>query len=448
MNIKTKWIAALFLGFAAQSAMAETNFNGYLRSGLGTNSKGGTMDCYSVNANKVNGNSVGHALAAGDIANAGRLGQECGTYGELQFGTSMGEVEGTKFGVQTMMATGVGQLADWESMNPGFRQAYTTATGFGHGAFAKSTVWVGKRYYDRHDVHIVDFFWMADTGPGAGIENIDVGAGKFSYALLRNGDSNQSTVENHDFRLQGIDLGGAGSLGIGGIIARGNNSDAVNAAISAAGVKKDGSTIWVSFAAKPIAGVSNNIVFQTSTGAANMGGNSSTGTGLMVKNDQWRIFDSINFEAGDHVNGAAFIAYGKADQTTAAMAAVAPSYTFDPTTGLGKAVAGTAAAPSTNTKTTDTSFVIRPVYHFDELYSLAVEAGQTTFAQDGATTNQLTKVTIAPQMSMGSGFYARPVLRAYVTMANWNQGGGGTANGSANTSTSGTSYGVQMEAWW
>jgi maltoporin len=57
---------------------------------------------------------------------------------------------------------------------------------------------------------------------------------------------------------------------------------------------------------------------------------------------------------------------------------------------------------------------------------------------------------------MGSGFYARPVLRAYYTMANWNQGGAGAYTGrdlgvpvtTFNNSTSGSSYGFQMEAWW
>ena len=409
----------MVLAFAAQSAMAEYNFNGYMRSGSGTSSNGGMVDCYHVNG--------GVALAAGDISNAGRLGQECGTYAELQFGTTMGEVEGTKFGIQTMMATGISQLQDWESMNPAFRQSYVTATGFGHGAFAKSTVWIGKRYYDRHDVHIVDFFWMADTGPGAGIENIDLGVGKFSYALMRSGNTVTNTgdqqIAQHDFRLQGIDLGAAGSLGVGTIVVRGNNTSAVNAAISTAGTKQDGESFWLSYNTKPILGMQHDIVYQTSTGAANLGGdNQRYGLGnLYVKNDQWRLFDSINFEYGDHINGAAFIAYGKAEQIAT----------------LGGA----------DTKTTDSSIVVRPVYHFDELYSLAVEVGQTTFAKDGATTNHLTKFTIAPQMSMGSGFYARPVLRAYYTNASWNQGGGGGSFTSA-TDTGASTYGVQMEAWW
>ena len=422
MNIRTKWIAAMILACAAQSAMAEYNFNGYLRSGSGTSGNGGKVDCFSAKTN-----SLGSALAAGDIANAGRLGQECGTYGELQFGTTMGEVEGTKFGIQTMLATGIDQITDWETANFAFRQSYATATGFGHGAFAKSTVWIGKRYYDRHDVHIIDTFWLYDVGPGAGIENIDVGFGKFSYALMRagatvgtNAPTGNASQAQHDFRLQGIDLGSAGSLSIGTIIASGNNTSAVNSSISAAGTKQDGMEAWLSYNLKPIAGMQHNIIYQTSTGSVNVDGSSRVGN-LLVKNDVWRLLDSVYFEYGDHINGQAFLGYGQGDKVAT----------------LGAA----------DVKTTDHSVVIRPVYHFDELYSLAVEVGSSYYTTDGVGTNHLTKFTIAPQLSMGSGFYSRPVLRAYYTNASWNQGGGGSSFTSA-TDTSGSTYGVQMEAWW
>jgi maltoporin len=58
---------------------------------------------------------------------------------------------------------------------------------------------------------------------------------------------------------------------------------------------------------------------------------------------------------------------------------------------------------------------------------------------------------------MGKGFWARPVLRAYVTMASWNKAAGnpvctGRDCGVSMTEfagkTSATTYGVQMEAWW
>jgi maltoporin len=438
----TKLFVAVAAAFAAQTAIAGVDFSGYLRSGSGSNSNGGKVDCFSAK-------DYGGALAAGKIANAGRLGQECETYGELQFGSTMGEADGTKFGFQTMMATGIDQLQDWETANFAFRQAYGTATGFGNGAFAKATAWVGKRYYDRHDIHIVDFFWNADTGPGAGIENIDLGVGKFSYALMRAGPSSAATLNQHDFRLQGINLGKAGSLSVGTIIVRGNNTDAANAAIDAAGTKKDGLSAWVSHSIV-FGGVQNALTFQIAQDAANLGGDNQRYGNLKIKNDQWRLIDSINFEFGDHLNGAAFLGYGKTDQTDPAKAAVAATYKQDPTSSTPSIIVDTkaqAAVPIPNKKPTDWSIVVRPVYHFTDVYSLAVEVGTTHYASEGQVTNHLDKLTIAPQMSMGSGFYARPVLRAYYTAASWNQGGGGGSLTSA-TDTSGRSYGFQMEAWW
>ena len=48
-----------------------------------------------------------------------------------------------------------------------------------------STIWAGKRFYQRHDVHMIDFYYWDISGPGAGLENIDVGFGKLSLAATR-----------------------------------------------------------------------------------------------------------------------------------------------------------------------------------------------------------------------------------------------------------------------
>lgn len=44
----------------------------------------------------------------------------------------------------------------------------------------RSTIWAGKRFYQRHDVHMIDFYYWDISGHGAGIENIDLGFGKLS----------------------------------------------------------------------------------------------------------------------------------------------------------------------------------------------------------------------------------------------------------------------------
>lgn len=434
MNKKTKLGMALLMAFAAQGAMAGTDFNGYLRSGSGSTNKSGGLACFRLNG--------GSALAQGAVGGAGRLGNECDTYGEIAL-SSTSENDGTKFGVHTLVAIGTQQVADYEQTVPAFRESYTSAQGFGDGAFAKATVWVGKRYYNRKDVHIVDMFWLQVTGPGAGIENIDLGFGKFSYALMRSSAANYQNLgatdtqtlgrvtniadagqqkANHDFRLEGINLGAAGSLSFGTNIIRSNNS-------STTGNDKGGWSAWITHS-KVFGGVQNGLTFQTARDAGSLDGGGLTWFAASNgPHSGWRIIDAANFEFGDNINGQAFFGYGK------------EKFSW---------FAG---------DRTDMSLIVRPVYHFTEKFSLAVEAGrsQTKGLGIAAGTNHLNKLTIAPQLSLGSGFYSRPVLRAYYTMANWNAGGSSVCTGrdcaygtipAFNGATSGSSYGFQMEAWW
>ena len=472
---------------------ATVDFGGYLRSGSGTSTQGGTPTCFRLNQDSVFNTEGGSS----NVDGAGRLGNECDTYGEIKLGTTMGDSEGTKFGVHTLIAYGTSQVTDYEGTVPAFREAYGDATGFGNGAFAKSTLWVGKRYYKREDVHILDLFTLMNTGPGAGIENIDLGFGKFSYALVRSGNQNYASTlspgtnttvvacapapaacannpsaglqivvtsltnpqnqevarvtlngdpsqqkTDHDFRLEGINLGSAGSLGLGVNIVRGNNAGANSAN------DYNGYSYWAKHSIVLFGAVQNGLMVQVAKDAANIDGsslwwansNSGNGTPGSMKHSAWRIIETANFEF-DKVNGQAFLGYGKESF---------PWY------GNGS---------NTDSDRTTTSLVVRPIYHFTENLGLAVELGTTRVSgynlnydnNTANTTNHLNKFVISPQLSMGSGFFARPVLRAYVSHYSWNKGGASACSGrdcsvsvptTYDNVTSATTYGVQFEAWW
>ncbi len=504
MNTMIK-VAAIVMLFAAQSAMADIDFGGYLRSSSGSSTKGGGANCFKLSQGSVF-NTAGNSDS---VDHAGRLGNQCDTYGEIKLGANMGDSDGTKFGVHTLVAYGTGQVADYEGTIPALREAYGSAQGFGSsGALAQATVWAGKRYYKREDVHIVDLFIMQDTGPGAGIENIDLGFGKFSYALMKagaanyastitpgtttqvvscaslgiapaacpnnptpgnitvvtgltnpnnqeigrvtfNGDpSQQKTV--HDLRLEGINLGKAGSLGFGTNIVRGNNQ------ILPGNVDNNynGWSAWAKHSIVLFGTWQNALWIQTAHDAGQLDGSAlywaqqdSSGS---MKHSAWRIMDVGNFEFGDNWNGQAFLGYGKEKF---------PWY----------GITGTSSEYSDRTSW---SLVVRPIYHFTDNLGLAVEAGTTRVSgynlnydnNPNSTTDYLNKITISPQLSMGSGFYARPVLRAYVSYLSWNrdttpygvESGASACTGRdcsvpvlgwANQSSAVT-YGVQMEAWW
>ncbi|GAB3265523.1 maltoporin [Chitinimonas naiadis] len=416
MNRKSKLFAALVAAFAAQASMAAAvDYHGYIRSGSGAASEGGREVCFGL--------ANGAPAFGGKVANAGRLGNECETYGELAFDAKLGESDGMNFTFHQMLAFVTGQNGDWEQAEPSWRQVWVEANNIGTGALANSSLWAGKRYYKRHDVHITDFFWSANTGPGAGIENIDLGFGKFSYALMRSNGDDVKAVTNHDFRIEGIDVNPGGSIELG------LNLVGKNAAKDANGVKADGKngaafTIAHTQANPFDMGGFNNLVFQYAKDAANL--DQSAGFTTTSKKS-WRVIEHLVFEPkNSDWNGAVFLGYGQEKQAD-------------------------------NKAAKTFSAVARPVYHFSQNYSLAFEGGVTQVKpSNGGDTQRISKLTIAPQLSMGKGFWARPVLRAYYTLANWNDaaklagnvaGGHGSADAYKNK-TSGSSYGVQMEAWW
>jgi maltoporin len=85
----------------------------------------------------------------------------------------------------------------------------------------------------------------------------------------------------------------------------------------------------------------------------------------------------------------------------------------------------------------------------------------------GSTTSPnrtLTKVTLAPTLVAGNGFWGRPEIRAFVTYAHWNDAakqrgvtGNFTGFGTCDPNTTtrpfgcdndGVTFGAQVEAWW
>ena len=68
------------------------------------------------------------------------------------------------------------------------------------------------------------------------------------------------------------------------------------------------------------------------------------------------------------------------------------------------------------------SFGARPEVFFTKHLSLAVEGGFDHTNAPGQYDGWLRKVTVAPQIGVGRKFFSRPVLRAFLTYANWSDG--------------------------
>lgn len=404
--------AALALALSASAAHAglPIDFGGYVRSGFGSSGDGGKEACFGL---------------AG-ASSKYRLGNECETYGELKFGgEAFKAANGMSIRINTLLAFSVNQNQDWEQSSPSWREMNAVAENIGTGAFAKAKAWVGKRYYDRQDVHITDYYFWNNSGPGAGLENIDLGPVKLAYAMVRSADTTDSkrTALAHDFRFSGINVNPDGDLTLG--LQLNQKRNATGAAPIAGG-----HLLTVMHTQGNLYGGFNKLALQYGTG-------SGAGTGGVVlgadQDDKvFRITEQVMLQP----QGGNWSGMG--------------TFVYEDKSGLG------ADGVTTGVHSKWTSIGMRPVYHFADNKSLAVEIGHDSVKPDGQPTRSLTKFTIAPQLAAGNGFWSRPVLRAFYTYAKWNdaaQAAAGAGDSLSKTGvfggkTNGSSVGFQVESWW
>ncbi|QOV62548.1 maltoporin [Kosakonia pseudosacchari] len=172
------------------------DFHGYLRGGVGVSGDGGQVEWQK---NKI-----------------GRLGNESDTYGEVELGSEVYKKDDVSFYLDTM----VSMVSDGSNDNEttigddaqfGLRQLNLQIKGLIPND-PNAVIWGGKRYYQRHDLHIIDTKYWNISGSGAGIENYTVGPGAVSVAWIR-GDANDVDyrVDNdNDVNINYIDLRYAG----------------------------------------------------------------------------------------------------------------------------------------------------------------------------------------------------------------------------------------------
>ena len=183
INLLAAAVVAASLMAPAANAV-DASFNGYFRSGV-----------FSKHFTK-------------NVGDVGRLGNENDSYGEIYSHFGLSNVDDTEWSLHYTLATSSQYARGWQSTNnfnvkgdaingysldennEGVRFAteelYVTAKGV---TFDKdAVVWIGKRFY-REDSHLTDWYWRELNGNGAGIENVQVGPGKFKAAWFRRDDT-------------------------------------------------------------------------------------------------------------------------------------------------------------------------------------------------------------------------------------------------------------------
>lgn len=426
-------VAAAAAGaFVAPAAQAQgIEFHGYLRTQVGTTSEGGNLQCFQ---------------GGWPIRAKYRLGNECDNYGEAMVVAPFGKSDGAWAKYNLMLALQERGAQDYESTatsvdfanersSQGFqiasRQNFVQAGGFfgESAALVDAKIWIGKRYYNRHDIHINDYYYWNNSGPGAGIEDIAAGPVKLAFAYHQNGGNgsvqdqtgnNNGTVRDdvvakrYALRVYDIAVNPNGKLESELVFLKGSTA-------SETADTGSGTMLFLQHTQTGLLGGFNKLAFvygnKLGSGFEWLPSYPSATAAAEGKNS-WRIHDQLYFDlAGTKISGLATVSYGKVKSN-----------------GGGS--------------DTWTSFGVRPQYSFNDNVSLAAEVGYDEGKTSGGAKPKLAKLTIAPQLSLAKGFWARPVFRAFATYAKWNDDAGTQANGVFGDKNHGMTYGVQVESWW
>ena len=408
------------------SAVGAVDFNGYMRAGTGLSGNNG--ENYSFEKNKI-----------------GRLGNENDLYAEFGFRQELPKITGMedqKWVVDAMIAQGNSGNNGWEDGDFNVAQFNVQATGL-IASDKEATLWAGKRYYQRKDIHITDFYFLNTSGgAGGGIENLSVGPGKLSAAwMLDDGSqktdedeygfvtdpSNPSTdpswdvigkksesVNGHifDVRYAGLNLWNNATLELAAVYNFANEKENQT-------VKADDGVMLTAILQQGLSNGFNQTVLQYGTSSygtqmAALGagawfdrsGEQNDATGYRVIN--WGV---VSF--GDNIEVGHQLMYANSADV-----------------GLAKEEHELFSA------------VVRPMYKWNQNMKTILELG--VFAESkGAEDKGGSKVTIAQAWSMGDSFWARPELRVFASYLTDDEG---TTLGSSKGDSDYT-IGMQVEAW-
>ena len=396
-------IASLCL-LAPLSASA-LEFAGYLRSGVGNSLNGGKQSCF-----KLPGAEAKY-----------RLGNECEQYAELELRQDVYSFDdGSVLSVDGMASlyNQYDRQLTFQGDNGSARLPQLYAQWSNLPSLNGGSLWAGRRYYKRNDIHISDFYYWNQSATGAGIEDVLIGGLKYSYALSRKDNLYQENyVTRHDFNVAGFNTNPGGELEFGlSYLDKPERTEAHSGwAITAQHVQTE------------FLGGKNKLAVQYGEGS---------GTGLGYTGDyrldnsskRYRIVEFFDWQVTPRFGGQIEAVYQK---------------DFRPDGGNQEWL----------------SLGVRPTYAITEQFKLVTELGHDQVkAADG--TRKLSKFTFAPTWSpKGPGFWTRPEVRLYYTYASWNAAAQRAANeldagsalsdtGAFGTARHGSNAGLQVEYWW
>ena len=444
--MKANWLplsAAVALALSSVAASA-VDFHGYFRAGAQASTQGGEVYCLG------NGNK-GHMV--------GRLGDECDTYAELTLNQEVYNKANNKWTLNTLVAygtaegnrdlqgdswQGVGGDGPWNGQRLSIRELWT-----GYQTDAGYQIWAGKRFYQRKDIHLLDLYYLNNSGYGAGIEGIDVGMGNLAFAVTKWANDGTSDYNRNvyklDARWNGIPVGPLGNLDASVIYAlpfiseqqeaNAAGNARANRANSGALVTLDLNTAVNSDSVN----LMNHFVVQYGTNGFGYIGQNGNHAGDNYTPDLddtgVRVIDWGTLDAGNFGLGYSLI-WAHVDN------------------GDDHKAAG--ATWTTERSGWIYSIVLRPEYKWTEFTRTTLELGYSSQKTNGwmapGEDPDVYKVTLAQQFTPGKGFWTRPAIRFYVSYIGGDEFAEGWAVGYKNKNKDGDEHqitvGTQVEAWW
>jgi len=393
---------------AESESESDISYFGYIRGGVGMSQNNGQD--VQFNKNQL-----------------GRLGNENDTYGEWGVKNELYNNNGVTFDAEAMIVAYSDGSTGWETteeddLKVALPQINVQASGFDFAP--EATMWAGKRYYQRHNVDMADFYYWNISGSGAGVEGIDLDSGKLSVAWIRTdrdevvdlgNNSDVLNVNSFDVRLAEIAVWDRATLEIGGNYAFTNESSDSGLDI------RDG--VLLNFELTQNVGIGvNKTVFQYGTEGygktiAQYGDGSWYGAEAKKGASAYRIINWGVVEAGPDWEIAHQLVWSSSiDDITAGQT--------DNATYL--------------------STVIRPVYKWGENLKTLIEVGYFEKTAADGKKDSGSKFTIAQAWTAGRGYWARPEIRFYASYF--------TDYENANTFGDGNdteiNLGAQAEVWW
>lgn len=406
-------------------------FHGYLRSGYGVDGNGNVQD----------------AFQAPNASAKYRLGNETETYLETSFVQEFDPQHTGDARFETVIRLAyVTPLADNNTFDTttSLREAYALAEGV-VASHPEMSFWAGERFYDRWDIHMLDFFYRDLSGYGGGFEDLALGDwGRLALAWIGGSqdelDSRGTPPPENSFRFNkdSLDLrlyGMESPLGVLQLVGIVSSFDGEQIQVPEEDpVSLSASTGWSGgffIRSEPSMNMLNRFGVQYGVGAA--------------ENFRAVVTPPVGADVTDPDLAFAVDDMWRFTVTEDLVVDVSENWSFQ----LAGVIQELENGVQGDSRVSWYSAGIRPVYHFTRYIALAMEAGVDYTDTEGGASGSLYKFTIAPKIVPGVRQLDRPALRMYATWASWSdEFRGQVATHSFAEDTEGFGAGVQIESWW